>query len=106
MHTEWTLTERHVDHVDDRFGDIGPIDIGGGGSGETLHNVVAEVCVRAVVVLGLTCLVCRRACVGEVVGAGGEGAGNDDGGLDAPAIEFCSVADSERIHSCLRRKVG
>src|ERR1700722_2396036 len=42
----------------------------------------------------------------EVVGAGGESAGNDNGGLDSPAIQLCGIADSKRIHSGLSGKVG
>jgi hypothetical protein len=30
----------------------------------------------------------------EVVGPGGEGARNDDGGLDSPAVQLSGVADS------------
>ena len=75
VHTEWPLTKGHVHHVDDCFRDIGNVSVSRRSSGETLHDVVAEVRVRAVVVLSLTCLVCRRTGMREVVGAGGEGAG-------------------------------
>src|SRR5271154_7169761 len=106
MHTERALTEGRVYHVDDSFRDIGHISVSRRGSGETLHDVVAEVRIRAIVVLGLACLIYRRTGMREVVGAGGEGPRNDDGGLDAPTIQLCRIADSERIHSGLRREVG
>src|SRR5271156_6328013 len=106
VHSEQTLAEGQVHHPDDSFGDIGHISIGGGGSSETLHDVLPKMRVRGVVVLGLTRLVCWCTSMGEVIRAGGEGSGNDDRGLDAPAIQLCGVADSECIHSCLRRKVG
>ena len=41
-----------------------------------------------------------------MIRAGGEGSGNDDRGLDAPAIQLCGIADRERIHGCLRREVS
>src|SRR5271154_3045190 len=65
-----------------------------------LHDVLTKMRVRAVVVLGLTRLVCWCTSMGEVIRAGGEGSGNDDRGLDAPAVQLCGIADSERIHSC------
>src|SRR5580692_9479280 len=61
MHTEWALTERHVYHVNDGFGDIGHIGVSRCGSSKPLHDVVAKMRVRAVVVLGLTRFVRRRA---------------------------------------------
>src|ERR1700735_3159688 len=66
VHTEWPLTEGHVHHVDDCFRDIGHVSVSRRSSGETLHDVVAEVRVRAIVVLSLTCLVCRRTGMREV----------------------------------------
>jgi hypothetical protein len=59
-----------------------------GPSSEPLYDVVAEMRVRAVVVLGLTRLVCWCTGMGEVIRAGGEGSGNEDRCLDAPAIQF------------------
>ena len=92
VHSERTLTEGQIHHPDDSFGGIGRR-----GSSEPLHDVVTKMRVRAVVVLGLTRLVCWCTGMGEVIRAGGEGSGNDDRGLDAPAIQLCGIADSERI---------
>src|ERR1700728_3719770 len=86
VHPERTFTEGQIHHTDDRFGDIGHISIGRRGSSEPLHDVVTEMGVRAVVVLGLTRLVCWCTGMREVIRAGGEGSGNHDRRLDAPAI--------------------
>src|ERR1700722_18856391 len=106
VHSEWTLTEGQIHHADDSFGDIGRIGISWRGSGEAFHDVVTKMRVWAVLVLGLTRLICWSTGMGEVIRAGGEGSGNDDRGLDAPAIQLSGIADSERIHSRLPRKVG
>ena len=58
------------------------------------------------VVLGRACLVGRLAAVGEVVGATGERARDDDRGLDAPPRQLACVLHRNGIHRGLGAEVG
>src|ERR1700743_2286200 len=105
MNAERTLTEWHVYYTCDRLGDIGDISIGRRCSGEALHDVVSTMGIRTVVVFRLTLFVFRCAGMCKVVCSSKERSRYDDRCLNAPPVEFGSVAYRQRIHGSFGGKV-
>src|SRR5439155_6857219 len=102
VHTERSLAKGGVDHFDDSV--CNPIDIRirRHDGGETLEHVARETLVRTRFVFSDSCFVCGRTGMREVVRATGEGARNNDGGLDPPPSQFTRVDYGQCIHPSLR----
>ena len=98
MDAERPGAEGPVDDIDDGCGNGGRIGVGRLQGGEALQRLFRNALVGTVIVFGGTDLVSRRTGMSEMVGAFGEGTGNDDRGFDAPKGEFGGIGDGKLVH--------
>src|SRR6267143_6767702 len=105
VHAERPLAKWRIDHLHNSVRDGGDIRVGWHYRGEAIAHLVGATRIRTCFVLSDSCFVGGRTRMREMIGATGEGAGNDNRGLDPPTRQFTGVDYGQCVHPGLGREV-